>query len=340
MLAVYEHPPRFLSPSFIQAKEVIDWKRLRVQLMGKTDKPTLPPRLEIPKLPQTVSAVCQRANRPDCTAADLCEVLERDTAITVDLLKHVNSAATGLRTKAASVRQAVALLGINKTRLFVITTVLEQHMRATKSPLILGQLFCLSAMERALIAREISKATKRDTDLAFAGALIQDFILPSLTRQNVAEYASFMQQLSVGDGELPALESARFGCNHAECAAYLMLNWGFPDDLICCALLHHRAVQIWAMEPLRDTALPALAATSWLPSVLAPSTAHLPRFCRYVTDNFNLDVMALAHSADQQLRGLMPNFGTYVTLHEHLTNSLAGDLQSASMVSTDNGSAN
>ncbi len=191
---------------------------------------------------------------------------------------------------------------------------------------------------RALIAQDISEATKRDTDLAFAAALIQDFILPSLTRQNVAEYASFRQQLSVGDGELPALESARFGCNHAECAAYLMLNWGFPDDLICCALLHHRALQIWAMEPLRDTALPALAVTSWLPCVLAPSTAHLPRFCRYVTENFNLDVMALAHSADQQLRGLIPNFGTYVTLHERLANSLAGDLQSASTVSTDSGS--
>ena len=300
---------------------MIDWKHLRVQLMGKADKPPLPPKLEIPKLPQTVSAVCQRANLPECTAADLCEVLERDTAITVDLLKHVNSAATGLRTKAATVRQAVALLGIKKTRLFVITTVLEQHMRNTKSPLILAQLFCLSAMERALIAREIAKATNRDTDLAFAAALIQDFILPSLTRQSVAEYASFMQQLSVGDGDLPALESARFGCTHADCAAYLMLNWGFPDDLICCALLHHRATQIWAMEPLRETALPAMAVTSWLPCVLAPTTAHLPRFCRYVTENFDLDVAALAQLADEQLRSLIPNLAGYVTLHQHLANS-------------------
>jgi len=300
---------------------MIDWKHLRVQLMGKADKPPLPPKLEIPKLPQTVSAVCQRANLPECTAADLCEVLERDTAITVDLLKHVNSAATGLRTKAATVRQAVALLGIKKTRLFVITTVLEQHMRNTRSPLILAQLFCLSAMERALIAREIAKATNRDTDLAFAAALIQDFILPSLTRQSVAEYASFMQQLSVGDGDLPALESARFGCSHADCAAYLMLNWGFPDDLTCCALLHHRATQIWAMEPLRETALPALAVTSWLPCVLAPTTAHLPRFCRYVTENFDLEVAALAQSADEQLRSLIPNLAGYVTLHQHLANS-------------------
>ena len=102
----YEQSPRFRAPSFTQAKDMIDWKHLRVQLMGKADKPPLPPKLEIPKLPQTVSAICQRANLPDCTAADLCEVLERDSSITVDLLKHVNSAATGLRTKAATVRQA------------------------------------------------------------------------------------------------------------------------------------------------------------------------------------------------------------------------------------------
>ncbi len=78
-------------------------------------------------------------------------MLEQDPAITVDLLKHVNSAASGLRTKAATVRQAVALLGVKNTRLFVTTTVLEQQMRNTKSPLILGHLFCLAALERAFL---------------------------------------------------------------------------------------------------------------------------------------------------------------------------------------------
>lgn len=306
------------------AGNLVDWKHLRVQLMGKSEKPPIPPRLEVPKLPQTVSAVCQKANLPECTAADLCEVLERDSAITVDLLRHVNSAATGLRTKAATVRQAVALLGIKKTRLFVITTVLEQHMRTTKSPLILAKLFCLSAMERALFAREIAKATNRDTDLAFAAALIQDFILPSLTRQHVAEYAAFMQQLTAGEGELPVLEASRFGCNHADCAAYLMLNWGFPDDLICCVLLHHRANQVWSLEPLRNTALPALAVTSWLPCVLSPSTNNLAKFHEYVTDKFRLDVPTLAASVEEQLRSLIPNLAGYTTMNQHLTSSAAG----------------
>ncbi|HXY33565.1 MAG TPA: HDOD domain-containing protein [Planctomycetaceae bacterium] len=300
---------------------MIDWKHLRAQVMGKGEKPPLPPRLEVPKLPHTVSLICQRAQEPDCTAADLCEVLEQDPSLTVDLLKHVNSAATGLRNKAATVRQAVALLGVKNTRLFVTTTVLEQQMRKTKSPLILGHLFCISAMERALLAREIAKATRRDTDLAFAGALIQDFILPSFTKQHVAEYAGFMKQLTAGEVELTDLEAEKFGCTHADCAAYLMLNWGFPDDLICCALLHHRPVQIWALEPLRPTALPALAATSWLPSVLSPSTAHIPKLCQYVSENFKLDITVLAQSVDGQLREQIPNLANYVTLHQHLANS-------------------
>jgi HD-like signal output (HDOD) protein len=298
---------------------MIDWKHLRAQVMGKVDKPPLPPRLEVPKMPSTVSAICERAQKPDCTAADLCKVLEQDPSITVDLLKHVNSAATGLRSKAATVRQAVALLGINKTRLFVTTTVLEQHMRKTNSPLILGHLFCLSAMERALLAREIAKATKRDTDLAFAGALIQDFILPSFTKMHVPEYAGFMKQLATGELELTELESAKFGCTHADCAGYLMLNWNFPDDLICCALLHHRPSQVWDLEPLRQTALAAIAPTSWLPSVLAPSTAHLPKLCQYLAGNLKLDAATLAQSVDEQLRGLTANLAGYVTLHEHLS---------------------
>jgi serine/threonine-protein kinase len=297
---------------------MVDWKHLRTQLMGKADKPVLPPKMEIPKLPQTVSAICQKANSPNCTLEDLSAVLEKDAAITVDLLKHVNSAATGLRVRAATVRQAVALLGIKKTRLFVITTVLEQHMRSTKSPLVLSHLFCLSAMERALIARELAKATERDTDLSFAAALIQDFILPSLTKQHVVEYSSFVKQLSSGTDELTALETQKFGCNHADCAAYLMSHWGFPDDLICCALLHHRPDQVWALSLLRSTALPAVAATSWLPCVLSPSTEKLTQMSRYVTDNFQMDLAPIARSVDEQLRAMIPNLRGYVTLREHL----------------------
>jgi serine/threonine-protein kinase len=286
--------------------------------MGKAEKPVLPPKLEIPKLPQTVSAICQKANSPNCTLEDLSSVLERDAAITVDLLKHVNSAATGLRVRAATVRQAVALLGINKTRLFVITTVLEQHMRGTKSPLVLSHLFCLSAMERALIARELAKATDRDTDLSFAAALIQDFILPSLTRQHLVEYGAFMKQLSSGTDELSVLETQKFGCNHADCAAHLMSHWGFPDDLICCTLLHHRPDQVWDLSLLRSTALPAVAATSWLPCVLSPSTERLPQMARYIADNFQLDMGPIAQTVDEQLRATIPNLRGYVTLRQHL----------------------
>ena len=158
---------------------MIDWKHLRAQVMGKGEKPPLPPRLEIPKMPHTVSAVCERAQKPDCTAADLCEVLEQDPSITVDLLKHVNSAATGLRTKAATVRQAVALLGVKNTRLFVTTTVLEQHMRNTKSPLILGHLFCLSAMERALLR---AKSPRRPIAIRISPSPVRSFKTSSCRR--------------------------------------------------------------------------------------------------------------------------------------------------------------
>jgi hypothetical protein len=103
-----------------------------------------------------------------------------------------------------------------------------------------------------------------------------------------------------------------------------MLNWGFPDDLICCVLLHHRANQVWSLEPLRNTALPALAVTSWLPCVISPSTANLGKFNQFVTDNFRLDVAGLALSVEEQLRTLIPNLAGYTTMNQHLTTLAAG----------------
>ncbi len=300
---------------------MIDWKHLRAQVMGKTDKPPLPPRLEVPKLPQTVSAVCERAERPDCTAADLCEVLEQESG------NHRRPAqARELRSERAAHQGRDRSPGRGALGRQKYAVVRDHHgPRAADAEYEVavdpGPFVLPGGVGARVFAREIAKATNRDTDLAFAGALIQDFILPSFTKQHVTEYASFMKQLSAGDAELPDLESAHFGCTHADCAAFLMLNWGFPDDLICCALLHHRPVQIWALEPLRHTALPALAATSWLPSVLAPSTAHLPKLAQYVSENFKLDIAVLAQSVDEQLRHQVPNLGTYVTLNQHLASA-------------------
>jgi HD-like signal output (HDOD) protein len=293
----------------------MNWTELRQQHLGELATSKLPVKVELPPLPHVVSQVCQRANDPHCTAQDLAILLEKDVALTCDILKHVNSAANGLRNKSSTARKALTMLGVAKTRLFLVTTVLEQNMQKSKSPILHTRRFCETALERALLAKEIAGRLKQDTDLAFAAALLQDFVVPAVSVAKLTDYRQFVSQLATSGENLNQLEQKAFGWSHADCAARLMLSWGFPDDLICCVLLHHQSDEIWGNDQLKNTPLVAVALSSLLPSHLEPSTTTISKLASLTRDRLGLELTSLAEAVHQQLETQNVDFHEYQTLH-------------------------
>jgi HD-like signal output (HDOD) protein len=293
----------------------MNWTELRQQRLGELATRKLPVKVELPPLPHVVSQVCQRANDPHCTAQDLAILLEKDMALTCDILKHVNSAANGLRNKSSTARKALTMLGVAKTRLFLITTVLEQNMQKSKSPILQTRRFCDTALERALLAKEIAGRLKQDTDLAFAAALLQDFVVPAVSVAKLSHYRQFASQLATTGGSLNQLEQQAFGWSHADCAARLMLCWGFPDDLICCVLLHHQLDDIWGNDQIKNSPLVAVSLSSLLPSHLEPSIAPISKLASFTRDHLGLELAALAETVHQQLEAQHVDVHEYQTLH-------------------------
>jgi HD-like signal output (HDOD) protein len=67
-------------------------------------------------IPMVIHKVLDLADDPESSLKDLVEVVERDPAITANLLKTVNSAHMGLPVKVDSIRQAVSMLGLQQGR--------------------------------------------------------------------------------------------------------------------------------------------------------------------------------------------------------------------------------
>jgi len=95
---------------------------------------------------------------------------------------------------------------------------------------------------------------------------------------------------ALADGkELVETETRRLGWTHAQIAAGLMHDWGFPDELVACVLLHHKADRVVADDVLRKTSAGAAVAAASLPDSLAQSPSgfetllqlqnELPDFC-------------------------------------------------------------
>lgn len=246
----------------------VDWTALREQGLKDFTLEVLPPTIALPALPVAVSRFIERSQDERASLRELASIVQTDTGLTVELLRHVNSAFMGLREKAKSVQQAIAILGIRQSKLFLIATGTKAAVLAKQSRLIHQARFWQSSLQRALFARELAELLRCDTDLAFAGALMQDYLLPVITNTFYDAYAKFTEERSRWPECLCDYEDQVFQWNHARLAASLAVRWKLPDDLVCCLLYHHRGLPILADPQLARTPVAAVALSALLPDQL------------------------------------------------------------------------
>ena len=76
---------------------------------------------EIPTLPTIVFELNQHLQNPETSIATVSETIEKDQAMAIKILKLVNSAFYGFRSKISDVKNAVVLLGFNAVRNAIVS---------------------------------------------------------------------------------------------------------------------------------------------------------------------------------------------------------------------------
>ena len=244
---------------------MVNWTELRKSILGEQKRKLLPAKIKAPMLPMALTKFCRKADDPKASPCDLAAIIESDGGLTCALLRHVNSARVGLRNKASSAQQAMALLGLRNTKLLLMTAAVQNSLGHLKSKLVNLTLYSHANLERALFARELAVRLKADADVAYAGAMLQDFLLPVLADELTNDYKQFLDLQRTNPTDFIKLEQEKFGWNHAYAAANIMWDWGFPDDLICAVLFHHRGLEMLIDKDLGKTAVAAVAVASLLP---------------------------------------------------------------------------
>lgn len=246
----------------------INWVEVRTKLLGPERKKLLPPKIKIPALPKAVTEFCRKAEDPNQSAVQLGKIIETDSGLTCELLKFANSARFALRVRAASAHQAISLLGVRQTKLLLISLSVQMATAARESKLINAKRFWNINLERAFAARETAFLMKADVDLAFAGGMLQDFLLPTLTTELCDVYTAFIEQQRANHVPIVEWERQQLGWTHAEAAGHIMWDWGFPDDLLCTVALHHHGLPLLCDPVLGSSAAAATAVSALVPDSL------------------------------------------------------------------------
>lgn len=246
----------------------IDWAGILQEALGDLATAALPPTMNLPALPLAVTQFAQKSNDPKAEIKDLAKIIETDSGLTVELLKHVNSAVVGLRTKASSVTQALTLLGFRPSRNLLITVGTKAAVQARQSKLINQVCFWNAAMQKALFAQEVAALLKTDQEMAFAGALLQDYLLPVVTNELYDDYLAFIKSRDQQAVNICEFEQATFGWDHSLAGARLAHRWKLPDELVCCILFHHQGLAILGHPQLGRSPAAAVALSALLPDQL------------------------------------------------------------------------
>lgn len=195
---------------------------------------------DLAALPTTVVRLLDLLRDQTCAADKVAVVLDRDAAMTANVLKLANSAFYGARGTVATTRQALVMLG-NRS---VLTLAFAAGMAPVMRRNLVGygierDRFWAHSLDAAMAAGAVmARLDGRRTCEAFSAGLVHDIgmlALDSHLSANRMQLLPAFPLFNVCDRERQTL-----GFDHTEAGGLLAANWGFPAALSAAITHHHR----------------------------------------------------------------------------------------------------
>lgn len=197
---------------------------------------------DLATLPEVTIKIIEIVEDAKSTARDLHEVIKNDPALSVKVLKVVNSAFYGLPGQVASVDRAIILLGLSAVKNIAIAASIARLFKGKR----ISEQFSAADLWRhslavAVAARSIAKISPHPvmSDELFVAGLIHD-IGTLVERQTFPdEFAEVINRCLDGSGNFLETERQIIGADHQAFGVGLTTKWKFPRHLRAAVGFHH-----------------------------------------------------------------------------------------------------
>ena len=196
----------------------------------------------IPPFPKVALQVMKMLDHKEVKAKDLAEVIQYDSAITVNLLKTCNAAYFGLSRKVSSLEDALVVVGQDILKDIIIASSSVRFYKGTAGDgyhLEQGDLWKHS-VATAIMAKQICGHFKEiDPGVAFTAGLLHDIGKRFLSSFVADEFQQIVELAYGGDSSFIEAEKKVLGINHAELGGMIMEKWEFAEELSQAVKQHH-----------------------------------------------------------------------------------------------------
>jgi len=199
----------------------------------------------LPPMPAVAVRLLTAAQDPDANLGQVAGWIERDPAMTANVLRACNAPIYGLRARVTSVRQATGLLGLRKIVQIALTVLASRYLTPAQEgyALAAGDLW-RSSVTSALAAELLAERIRYPAPgTAYTAGLLQDLgkiVLAEFVAPSIREIRRLTEEEGISWQEA---ERRVVGVPHPEVGARLLERWGFPETLVESVRYHHRPAE-------------------------------------------------------------------------------------------------
>jgi putative nucleotidyltransferase with HDIG domain len=197
---------------------------------------------ELPTLPSIVIELNRKLQDHDTPVEELIETIEKDPAIVLKILKMVNSAFCGYRSRVSNLQQAVVLLGFNTIRNAVLSVSIINAFREAK-PLegLNMREFWRHSVAVAVSAKQLAKTTGLvSPDDGFVAGLLHDVGKVVLFHFFRDLFEQIWHHMKSTRTTFFMAESETTPIDHTMIGGSLTRKWQLPDELVDTIRYHHQ----------------------------------------------------------------------------------------------------
>ncbi|MHC4884588.1 MAG: HDOD domain-containing protein [Planctomycetota bacterium] len=212
----------------------------------------------IPTLSEAYYSVSAMLENPKVSASDVAQEISCDPALTVKLLKIVNSAFYGLPQQVSTLTHALVLLGFSTVKSLILAMSLSDIFSSEGEGRFPRRAFWTHCFATGLIAKSIAtRIGYLQVEEVFIQGLLHDIGKIVLDRYAHDEFEEVMELVERREGLLVEAEQEAFGFTHAEVGAFVLKQWNLPKNICEVTALHHRPAE--AGEGITETSIVHLA---------------------------------------------------------------------------------
>jgi HD-like signal output (HDOD) protein len=208
--------------------------------------------LRLPPFPRVALRVLQLANNENVQLHQLSEMISSDPAFASEVLTIANSLLYAPRFPAASVMQAIAVLGANNLQGLCLTVGVRGFMGKALNQPIMRDLWRHN-LACALIADQLASVGFIDRDIAYTMGVMHDIGRLALAVIRPTEYSLPLTAHKGSPASILQVERKMFGWDHCEAGRQLIAEWNLPSGYEAIVAKHHEPRQksdSWNMSDL------------------------------------------------------------------------------------------